>query len=68
MQLFLAPVASPDGPSGPGKMALSLPRARWCVGAVSGGRFLHDLKLKVQFLAAKNVGEVELPELARESK
>lgn len=31
------------------------------------GGLLHDLKLKTKFLAAKNVGEVELPKLSREA-
>jgi hypothetical protein len=31
------------------------------------GRPLHDFKLEVQLLAAKDVAQIELPELAREA-
>jgi hypothetical protein len=43
-------------------LALSLP-----VSLFYGWSF-NDLELEVQFLAAKNVGEIKLPKLACESK
>ncbi len=35
---------------------------------LAGGRFLHDFKFEMQFLASKDVGQVELPKLPGEPK